>query len=72
MLALKPQPTHTVWGNCFVCAGEMRIALIEPHPISDAVENLPCLCGRTRVYTVDLTERTGRVPECRDWQKEMP
>jgi hypothetical protein len=43
MLALKPQPTHTLWGNCFVGAGEMRIALIEPHPISDTVEGLPSM-----------------------------
>jgi hypothetical protein len=43
MLALKEELTISLWGNCFVCAGEMRITLIEPHPTSDSV------------YTVDLT-----------------
>jgi hypothetical protein len=58
MLALDPEPTHALWGNCFVCAGEMRIMLIEPHPLLDHVEKrtFECTrCGRTRVYTVDLT-----------------
>ena len=35
MLALKEELTISLWGNCFVCAGEMRITLIEPHPTSD-------------------------------------
>jgi len=57
MLALKEELTISLWGNCFVCAGEMRITLIEPHPTSDKVEKrtFECTrCGRTRIYTVDL------------------
>ena len=58
MLALKEELTISLWGNCFVCTGEMRITLIEPHPTSDKVEKrtFECTrCGRTRFYTVDLT-----------------
>jgi hypothetical protein len=58
MLALKEELTISLWGNCFVCAGEMRITLIEPYPTSDKVEKRAFECtqsGRTRVYTVDLT-----------------
>ena len=54
MLAPKLEPTRSLWGNCFVCAGEMRISLIEPHPTSDARENRTFECTRC-VYTVDLT-----------------
>ncbi len=28
----------SLWGNCFVCDGAIRIVLIEPHPTSDKVE----------------------------------
>ena len=48
----------SLWGNCFVCAGMMRIMLIEPHPTSNTVEKrtFQCIrCGRTRIYIVDLT-----------------
>ena len=58
MFALESQPTDAWWGECFVCAGEMRIMLIEPHPISAYREKRTfeyTRCGRTRVYTVDLT-----------------
>jgi hypothetical protein len=58
MLALEPRPVEGLWGNCFVCAGEMRIKLIEPHPASDHVERrtFECTrCGRTRIDTVGLT-----------------
>ena len=59
MLAPKLEPTMmSLWGNCFVCGGEMRIMLIEPHPISDKVEKrtFECTrCGRSRIYTVDLS-----------------
>ena len=57
MLAFEREPAQALWGNCFVCAGEMRIMLIEPHPTSDHVEKrtFECTrCGRSRVYTVDL------------------
>ena len=59
MLAPKVEPTlASPWGNCFVCAGAMRIVLIEPHPNSDRLEKRTFECtrsGRTRIYTVDLT-----------------
>jgi transcription elongation factor Elf1 len=59
MLAPKLEPTMmSLWGNCLVCGGEMRIILIEPHPISDKVEKrtFECTrCGRSRIYTVDLS-----------------
>jgi hypothetical protein len=48
----------SLWGKCFMCSGEMRIMLIEPHPISDKVEKrtFECTrCSRTRIYTVDLS-----------------
>ena len=58
MLAFEREPAQALWGNCFVGPGEMRITLIEPHPTSDHVEKrtFECTrCGRSRVYTVDLT-----------------
>jgi hypothetical protein len=54
---LAPRLEPTVWGNCFICAREMRIMLIEPHPTSDTRENrtFECTqCGRTKTYTVSL------------------
>jgi len=57
MLALELEPSRAVAGNCFVCAAEMRITLIEPHPTADHLERrtFECTrCGRTRIFTVHV------------------
>ena len=58
MPALELELMPAASGNCFVCAAEMRIMLIEPHPTADHLERrtFECTrCGRTRVDTVHLT-----------------
>jgi hypothetical protein len=62
VLKLEPESTMALWENCFARAGEMRVMLIEPHPISEK-RTFECIpCGRAWAHAPGLTERAGRAP----------